>query len=153
MPNGGLIVYLLELILKAYGLVKQDRWILNIAPGTKLFFLHLVNCFILFSDLLLCVSFDRKHIHPSRIKILLYCWCYLDEVLKMQIASSLFIQHFMCVPESVLTLYRSLEFSPIYQYFREGDTGICGVVVLRCWCLFTAVMRWIKSQFVVLRWS
>ena len=24
----------------------------------------------------------------------------------------------------------SLEFSPIYQYFKEGDMGICGVAVL-----------------------
>ena len=28
-----------------------------------------------------------------------------------------------------------------------------GFPVLWCWCFFDAVMRWIKSQFAVLRWS
>ena len=31
--------------------------------------------------------------------------------------------------------------------------GKWGFAVLRCWCFFDAVMRWIKSQFAVLRWS
>ena len=33
------------------------------------------------------------------------------------------------------------------------SVGAWGFAVLRCWCFFTAVMRWIKSQFAVLRWS
>ena len=31
--------------------------------------------------------------------------------------------------------------------------GTWGFAVMRCWCFFDAVMRWIKSQFAVLRWS
>ena len=40
-----------------------------------------------------------------------------------------------------------IDWKPTYR------RGTWGFPVLWCWCFFDAVMRWIKSQFAVLRWS
>ena len=51
------------------------------------------------------------------------------------------------------SLYKSLSMKLSLWINKVVMRGTWGFAVLRCWCFFDAVMRWIKSQFTVLRWS
>ena len=54
-----------------------------------------------------------------------------------------------CQPRSQFLLPWERGCPSAYDYRR----GTWGFAVLRCWRFFNAVMRWIKSQLAVLRWS